>query len=361
MARVVIILGLIAGLLLFSCDPSKKPVAPQPKALFNGLMSAASEREQVSSDYKIRFPKDHGMHPNFALEWWYLTANLYDAEGLQYPLQWTLFRFHNNTNKTAWSGDQQFMAHGKLANKQQQWFEERFARSEVGNVNVTSTPFTAYIDDWQWRSQSTDLLPATLAFKLNHQVSIKLLMRPNGPYVLQGNKGYSEKLDNSEIASHYYSNPFIEVSGQLTFPEKTVEVSGNAWFDHEWSSQMMDPNTLGWDWFSLHLDNGNKLMLFRMRHSQLEDFWSGKLMMANGESHDINSADLIASELQLTPVENKTLPLHWSIDIAKYNINIKILPFKNNQWNPGTFPYYEGAVVISGTHSGEGFIELTGY
>lgn len=362
MARVKLILGFgFGGALLLGCDISPSPEKPQPSALFNGLISATSEREQVSADYKIQFPKDHGIHPNFAIEWWYLTANLYDEAGNQYPLQWTLFRFHGSAQKTNWAGNQQFMAHGKLANKQQQWFEERFARSDVGNVNLTDAPFTAFIDDWKWHSQGAELLPASLAFNLNHQVSIELSMRSDGPYVLQGKQGYSQKLGDTGLASHYYSQPFIQVTGQLTFPTKTIDVSGQAWFDHEWSSQLMDPDTLGWDWFSLHLSDGNKLMLFRMRHSQLEAFWSGKLIMANGETYDIDSSDLIARELQLSQVENKSLPLHWSINIAKHNIDIQISPFKNNQWNPGSFPYYEGAVDISGTHLGEGFIELTGY
>lgn len=362
MARIKLILGLSLGSLLMSgCDLYQPHEKSKPEPLFNGLISATSDRQQVSADYTIQFPQDHAIHPKFAIEWWYLTANLHDSAGNQYPLQWTLFRFHSSAKKTTWAGNQQFMAHGKLANKQQQWFEERFARSEVGNVNVTDGPFTAFLDDWQWLSEGAELFPASLMFKLNHQVSIKLSMKTNGPYVLQGKQGYSQKLGNSGLASHYYSQPFIEVTGRLTFPSKTIDVSGQAWFDHEWSSQLMDSDTLGWDWFSLHLSDGNKLMLFRMRHSQLEAFWSGKLMMKNGDTYDIDSADLIAQEVQYSQVENRKLPLHWSIKLAKHNIDIRISPFKTNQWNPGSFPYYEGAVNISGTHSGKGFIELTGY
>jgi predicted secreted hydrolase len=361
MAGIKRILSVLCGLLVVSCDVSKTADKSQSNALFNGLISATSDREQVSSNYLIQFPQDHGIHPNFAIEWWYLTANLVDKDNNQYPLQWTLFRFHSDAEQTTWAGKQQFMAHGKLASKQQQWFEERFARSAVGNVDVTSSPFTAFIDDWAWRSQSQDLLPATLAFTLNHQVSIKLKMNSKGPYILQGKQGYSQKSGHHGLASHYYSQPFIEVTGELTFPDKTIDVAGQAWFDHEWSSQLMDSDTLGWDWFSLHLSDGNKLMLFRMRHRQLAAFWSAKLMMPNGESHDIDGSDLIASEMQFTEVENKTLPLHWLIKIAKHRIDIQISPFKDNQWNPGSFPYYEGAVDISGTHTGQGFIELTGY
>lgn len=360
MARMTPIV-LLSCVLIFGCDKQKSQHNSENNGIFAGLYTTTNAKSPALPSYIVEFPKDHNSHPDFAIEWWYLTAILNDTQGNRYPLQWTLFRFASGAHKTPWAGPDQFMAHAKLATKNEQWFEQRFARSEVGNAAVTSSPFSAFIDDWIWQSESSELLPANLTFTINQQITINIDMIKTGPYILQGQNGYSQKLGQTSIASHYYSQPFIKLAGHISIADQTFEVSGQGWFDHEWSSQMLDEFTLGWDWFSLHLGDGKKLMLFRMRHQQFDDFWSAKLMYPNGESVEVKPKELSAHAMQLSTVEGKALPLHWSIEIAKHGINIRIKPFKLNQWNAGAFPYYEGAVDISGSHTGEGFIELTGY
>jgi len=350
---------------------------PESEAMFSGLSRYSVEQQapQNSDDtntpnktfanvipgYNITFPFDHGSHPEFAVEWWYITANLTDEQDNPYALQWTLFRFVSNTQSTPWANAQQYMGHVGLRDGKQAWFEERFARGGVGNAGISTAPFNAFIDNWQWLAQSSNMFPSTLEFTINTQVKVSLDFTTDKPFVKHGKQGFSRKLRNSEQASYYYSQPHIQVSGQLELPTGKVQVSGNAWFDHEWTSQYLSPLAQGWDWFSIHFDDGAKLMLFNMRHEQAVDYWSGTFVTTNGEVVHLTEQYIQGKVSKWDKVEGRLLPLYWSIQLPKQQIDIQIAPMQTEQWNPGIFSYYEGGTIISGSHSGVGFIELTGY
>jgi predicted secreted hydrolase len=186
-------------------------------------------------------------------------------------------------------------------------------------------------------------------------------MSSSGPYVLNGNNGYSVKQQDGGHASMYYSQPFINISGTLQLPEKVVEVSGKGWFDHEWSARLTDENTAGWDWFSLHLSNNSKLMVFRVRHTKLADSWFGTYISGNGQKIHLDGQDIQASARTFKSIQGRQIPLTWDIQVPKHNIQLNITAFKDDQWNDALFSYYEGAVTIQGSHTGVGFMELTGY
>ena len=366
-------------------------------------------------NYKISFPKDHYSHDSFDIEWWYLTANLQDDEGKNYGLQWTLFRFRNpNVNgidgnalnpenklkatNSNWSNEHIYMAHASVHSASKHWFSEKFARGNVGNAGVDQTPFKLFIDDWQWTSPTASLLPAKLTFNTklisnsaetseNSEIShlnVQLNLSNTGPYVLQGQDGYSIKSANGEHASHYYSAPFINIDGSFTMSEaltppdlnsnpnpnpnlslneldRQIAVKGNAWFDQEWTSQLFDQATLGWDWLSLHLDNGDKIMTFRMRLQGQPDYITGTYINSDGSITTLMPSDIELNAIGLTTVGNKKLPLHWQLKIASKGLEVSIKATKNDQWNPASIAYYEGTVAVSGTHKGKGFLELTGY
>ncbi|MFT6776198.1 MAG: putative secreted hydrolase [Paraglaciecola sp.] len=358
-------------------DKSTDDTAQKNDTLFSGLSRYSAKQQtplnsdkaktsqkafaKVTPGYKITFPYDHNIHSEFAVEWWYITANLTDKQDNSYALQWTLFRFASDTKSTPWSNAQQYMGHVGLRDGKQAWFEERFARGGVGNAGVSAVPFNAFIDDWQWLGQSSKMFPSSLEFTIDTQIKVNLDFTTDKPFIKHGEQGFSRKLRNSEQASYYYSQPHIQVSGELEMPTGKVEVTGNAWFDHEWTSQYLSPLALGWDWFSIHFDNGAKLMLFNMRREQSKDYWSGTLVTKNGGVVHLTEQDIQAKVTKHDNVEGRLLPLYWSIQLPKQQIDIKIAPIQTNQWNPGIFAYYEGGTVISGSHSGVGFIELTGY
>ena len=374
LAKYWLLLLLVTTVLACSKNPEEEQ---QRGAIFSGLsrysleQQTPSNKEQIKvsdntfakvlAGYEITFPLDHNSHPEFAVEWWYITANLTDTQNNPYALQWTLFRFASETQNTPWANAQQYMGHVGLRDGKQAWFEERFARGGVGNAGISSVPFNAFIDDWQWLAQTSKLFPSTLEFTIDSQIKVNLDFATDRPFVKHGEQGFSRKLRDTNQASYYYSQPHILVSGELELPSGTVQVTGNAWFDHEWSSQYLSPLAQGWDWFSIHFDDGAKLMLFNMRHEQAKDFWSGTFVSSNGEAVHLTERDIQSKVTKRDMVEQRLLPLYWSIQVPKQQIDIQIAPMQTKQWNPGMFSYYEGGTVISGTHSGVGFIELTGY
>jgi predicted secreted hydrolase len=375
-------LGILLLIILISACSKNSDISAddetsqQNSAIFSGLSRYSVEQQtpannkensankslaNVTPGYNMTFPFDHGSHPEFAVEWWYLTANLTDKQNNPYALQWTLFRFASDTQHTPWANAQQYMGHVGLRDGKQAWFEERFARGGVGNAGISTAPFNVFIDDWQWLAQSSSMFPSTLDFTIDKHIKVNLNFATDKPFVKHGEQGFSRKLRHSEQASYYYSQPHIQVSGELELPTGTVQVSGNAWFDHEWTSQYLSPLAQGWDWFSIHFDDGLKLMLFNMRHQKQQDYWSGTLITKNGKTIHLSEQDIQGKVTKRDKVEGRLLPLHWSIQLPKYQIDIQIAPMQTEQWNPGLFSYYEGGTVISGSHSGVGFIELTGY
>lgn len=353
-------LGLVSLLTiaLAACSQAPKESAD---ATFSLLSQQVKGQSQVTPSYSISFPKDHGSHPDFAIEWWYITANLTDTSGQDYGLQWTLFRFLSDAGDTPWANEQQYMAHVGLHTKDDSWFEERFARGNVGNAGVSNEPFNAHLDNWQWQSQNQSMFPSQLNFSAENQVSVDLTLNADQPFVLHGDSGYSKKLANDAQASYYYSQPHIQVDGTITIRAREIAVTGQAWFDHEWSSQYLDSAGTGWDWFSIHLDSGKKLMLFNVRHEDYGDFWSGSLVDVRGDKIHLDPEDIMSKVLSYAQLEGRQFPVKWQLSLPEHNIKLISEPIKTDQLHPGLFSYYEGAIKISGSESGVGFMELTGY
>ncbi|MGO4892927.1 lipocalin-like domain-containing protein [Flavobacterium sp. W21_SRS_FM6] len=364
-----------------------KAVAERSKRLGLPANSAPETLgQQVVANYPVRFPDDHNEHPLFDIEWWYLTANVKDEQGRLYGLQWTLFRFRNPTHSaghSAWANNQIYMGHASVNSLDSHWFAEKFARGEVGNAGVNLAPFALTIDDWAWTnssqivSEQQALLPANLTFTLplitqnekgNPVMTVSATLQQDGPFVLQGDKGYSIKSADGAYASYYYSNPFIDITGKFTFKnahstdnKHHISFSGQAWFDHEWTSQLVDSKTLGWDWLSLHLDDGSKLMAFRMRIEDQPAYITGTLVHADGNQTLLTEENLSLTPRAMIAVNQLELPLHWQVNIPQFGVDIAVKTAKNDQWNPALMAYYEGMVSVTGTHTGTGFLELTGY
>lgn len=311
------------------------------------------------------FPTDHGPHVDYRIEWWYLTANLQDQQGKHWGLQWTLFRqaLSAMPEKQGWSNNQLWMAHAAISTPEGHRFEQRFARGGIGQAGVSLVPrFEAWIDDWVWRAGDQSLFPSQLSFRLSDN-DVKMQLNSDSNWVLNGDKGYSQKSAQGQ-ASYYYSQPRIEISGTIN----GQPLSGFAWLDREWSSQPLAENQRGWDWFSLHLNDGNKLMLYRLRHDDGEHWLSGSWVDENGtlqhlEKDDIELTVVARREIE-TDNQSFELPLDWSIALPGLNRGFQIKPLYDRQWMGASFPYWEGVVLVSNTEGeniGRGYMELTGY
>ena len=403
---------------------------------FFGNMQSSDSFTPVQRDYIVELPRDHKSHPDFQLEWWYLTFVLSTEDGQEFGLQYTLFRFNtgldapqstkanaensaevnaNNHIAKNWSNGQQWMGHASLHTAEQHYFEERFASGGVGNVYVNQQPFTTVIDDWVWKAAQAEVqtgaeskamfpsvltvafgqssthhpvkingkIPATAADSLSElndapsvsAVKVSLNLDTYGPFIKQGDNGYSKKTQDERLRSYYYSQPFINAEGTLNIEGNSVKVAGKGWFDHEWTSHLANSEAMGWDWFSLHLDDGSKLMAFRMhamnenmknsksKHSEI--FTTASYIAENGTKETIDQANVSITPTAYETINEgesaRSVPTAWRIQIPEKDIDLSIRPFKESQWNNSLFPYYEGRVEIKGSHSGSGFMELTGY
>jgi predicted secreted hydrolase len=196
---------------------------------FAGLGSDATGFAAPDPDYVLTFPADHGPHPDFRIEWWYLTATLRDAQGRDYGVQWTLFRSALEPREaTGWQSPQMWMGNAALTTEYRHFTAERLARGGIGQAGVTTGPFEAWIDDW--RMAGSDDLGALLLSASGVDFAYDLRLNATGPLVQHGNNGYSVKSAAGQ-ASHYYSQPGYTVSGTLMLPEGPVEVTGNGWLD----------------------------------------------------------------------------------------------------------------------------------
>lgn len=332
---------------------------------FAGLGRDAAGFASVTPGRALAFPQDHGAHPGYRIEWWYVTANLKDAQGADYGAQWTLFRqaMTPDSDNEGWASQQIWMGHAALTSAVTHRVSETFSRGGIGTAGVDASPMRAWIDDWQLRG--SDDFNAATASPLDlgasgEDFSYALKLSADRPLVLQGDAGYSRKSERGQ-ASYYYSQPFYSVAGRLTIDGKPLDVTGRAWLDREWSSQPLASDQTGWDWFSLHLDSGDRLMLFRLRQSNGEHYFSGNWIDRTGVSTQLASNDISMSPTVMTAIDTRKLPTSWRVGVASRGVQIETTPLNAKSWMGTSFPYWEGPIRISGTHGGVGYLEMTGY
>lgn len=311
------------------------------------------------------FPADHGPHPDFRIEWWYVTANLNDTSGRAYGAQWTLFRqaLKSGAQQEGWANQQIWMGHAAVTRADLHRFSEAFARGGVGQAGVDADPFHAWIDAWDMHGldgmKATTIAPLALSAS-GPGFAYALRLDADHALVLQGDAGYSRKSDRDQ-ASYYYSQPFFKAAGRITLDDKPVEVTGQAWMDREWSSQPLAPGQSGWDWLSLHLKTGEKLMLYRIRQTDGHDYCSGNWISPDSTSKPIPPSGIKMIPGTLTEVGARRLPTAWRIEIPARLLAIDCTALNPQSWMGTQFPYWEGPVSCDGTHTGVGYLEMTGY
>lgn len=335
---------------------------------YNLLRSDATGFAQVTPGLELNFPNDHLPHPDFRIEWWYLTANLTDTEGRHWGVHWTLFRqsMRPEADPGGWQSTQAWMAHTALSTPDDHLYEERFARGGIGQAGVALTSegrFDAWLDNWQWLGTRDSPLPGTLSATVG-QSQIELSLKSDTPWVLQGENGYSQKAPSGQ-ASAYYSQPHINIQGQITHEGEAVVVSGLGWLDREWSSQPLAPEQPGWDWFSLHLNSGDALMVYQLRNDLGRPTLNGIWVTASGDFTPLSGEQIRLTASRDSTVSTQTgprqMPLEWSITVPSFDVDIRVNAHRAEHWLDTLFPYWEGPVSVSGSHQGEGYMELTGY
>ncbi len=376
MRRVIaILLALgIAGAALFYALRQPK----QPDEFVAAVVNTAPVIEgfaRATGPAPLSFPTDFGPHPDYQTEWWYYTGNLETADGRHFGYELTFFRNALLPASQAlarisdWATNQIYMAHFAITDVESQSFQayERFERGAAGLAGAQAEPYQVWLDDWQVEQTGTNTYHL---FAANEAMSLNLQLRDEKGPILEGNLGYSQKGPERGNASYYYSETRLETQGQVTVGKKTFSVSGLSWKDHEYSTAVLSAGQVGWDWFSIQLDDGYEIMLYQIRQADgsIDPFSSGILVAPDGSTEPLSHADFeITSEASWhSPHSGADYPMGWLVRIPSAGIDLKLEPYLQDQELNLAFIYWEGAVKISGTHNGRtvnggGYTELTGY
>jgi predicted secreted hydrolase len=337
----------------------------------------------VTGPCRLAFPADHGAHPGYRTEWWYYTGNLAAADGRPFGFQMTVFRRQIGPvsdrrrwpdPSSAWRTQQLYLGHIALTDVsgQRHFFAEDVSRGALGLAGVSQSGEDTTVVLKSWRIDIGPLVQRLRA--ATETFSIDLDLAPLKSPVLHGDRGYSRKGDTAERASCYYSFTRLKTEGTIRLHGRELAVSGLGWMDHEFSSAALQPGIVGWDWFSLQLDNGTELMLYRLRQEdgRTHPASSGSLVGADESIRHLTAADvtLDVAGHWLSPHSGGRYPAAWQVTVPSANLVLAIVPNLDDQEmrTPGStaVTYWEGSVSIAGQMAGrpvkgKGYVELTGY
>lgn len=302
----------------------------------------------------------------------------------------TFFRFGvrppGMEGRSAWTLRDIYAAHFAVTDEAQRhfFFTEQASRGALGTAGAARDGYHVWIDDWSTQlhllNSSTIGLrgidPAPEYLREEHRLraagggyGIDLALRPAKPPAVHGRGGISQKSAGRGQASHYYSLTRLQGAGTLTTPQRRFAVDALAWMDHEFGSSQLGPDQVGWDWFSLQLDDRRELMLYqlRLRGGRLEPFSSGTLVERDGATRHLRLADFAVTVLDhwRSPKTGGTYPSRWHVRIPSAQLDLTLTPMIPDQELVTTgstgIAYWEGSVQVEGTARGRGYVELTGY
>ena len=319
----------------------------------------------------MQFPRDEGAHPEFRLEWWYVTGTVQDEQGHPQGFQVTFFRVRTGIaeqNPSRFAPNQVIFAHAAIADPRHGRLRhaERSARAGFGLAEAKTGTADVILDDWSLRQRPDGRYRTVVK---GDDFSIALDLEARQPPLLQGEQGYSRKGPDPRAASYYYSRPQLAVSGELVVDGKHQKVTGEAWFDHEWSSDYVDVDAQGWDWMGINLADGGALMAFRMRDAKGGERWaSATLRAADGtvRTYGPDDVEWTAGRTWKSPRTGVTYPIEWRVRVGDQTYDVRPqMPDAelDSRASTGTI-YWEGPVVLQspdGRPAGRGYLELTGY
>ncbi len=364
---------------------------PRWLGIFLGLGLALTPSLLQSADFAavtpgrvFIFPRDHGAHPEFQNEWWYVTGHVKSEGGREFGFQWTIFRTALPKSaessapanaRSAWRTDQIYLGHAALSDLHGKSFSysESAGRGALGiadasrdTLNVHLPKFRAEMTDlgWKLKAQGEDF---------SYECLLTLPASSQNSIVLQGQNGYSPKANDGRHASYYYSVPRQKTRCRIHRKSEVIEnASGEAWFDHEFGSNQLSETQTGWDWFGLHLSEGRSLMIYRLRDRSGQDFLSGSLTDAEGKSLSLTASDIHiqSSRPWKSPRSEAVYPMEWKLEIPSQNLKLKVEADFHDQElitrKTTQVTYWEGSASVTEESARDlpvtkGYLEMTGY
>lgn len=330
--------------------------------------------EKASPRYQLSFPRDHGPHPSFKTEWWYFTGNVKDAVGREFGYQLTFFRnsvrplSQVKKRTSAWATSEFIMAHAAISDVKNKTHvsEEKISRAIPGLAHAQAFPMKIFLENWSMEGdldKKTQLKASSPAFVLD------LDLENEKPKVLHGKNGFSQKGRSEENASMYYSYTKLRTKGTLTLNGQVHAVEGYSWMDHEFSTSILEKEQVGWDWFSIQMEDGTELMLFKLRNQAKEtNYGNGTFVKSDGRTVSLEKDDFVVEE-KSTWTSNRTkgvYPVAWNIKVPKLKLDMDVSAKFLDQEMKTSVSYWEGSVRVSAKRDqrqvqGEGYVEMTGY
>jgi predicted secreted hydrolase len=336
----------------------------------------AADWKIAEPGWRYEFPRDHHAHRDFKTEWWYFTGNLVDTNGRRFGYELTFFRqgiwpaADRDPKASRFIVDDLKFAHFAITDVdgRQFRFEQKTSRGAFGEAGFDDGNRLAWIDNWTLTTNGDGSFQLAASSDAG---TIRLDLRPAKAPVVHGENGLSVKAAGGSSASHYYSVPRLETTGDLAMNGKARALHGESWFDHEWSSSQLGKGEVGWDWICVQWEDGAELMLYRMRleAGAIDPSSSGTWIAPDG-----TTTHLRATDFQMTPVafwkskeSGANYPIGWRIALLAQRAEIDIqAALENQELRLGPITYWEGAIDSSGTREGKtvkgrGYLELTGY
>jgi predicted secreted hydrolase len=322
----------------------------------------------------LQFPADHGAHPRFGSEWWYLTGWLDAATGQQ-PIgfQLTFFRVRTgigNDNPSAFAPRQLLVAHAAIADPADGRLrhDQAIARAGFGVVAASEADTDVRLGRWSFRRDAaTDRYHGFIPAR---NFTLEVTATPTGPLLLQGAAGFSPKGPAREQASYYYSRPQLAVTATIERDDRREQRRGIAWLDHEWSSAYLAPGAAGWDWLGMNLDDGSTLTAFiiRARAAAAAPVWAyAALRSPTGkvETFGPDTVRFTPERWWTSPRNGTRWPVAQRIDVGGRSFVTAPL-FDDQELDSRASTgaiYWEGAsrLLEGGKPVGRGYLELTGY
>jgi predicted secreted hydrolase len=373
----------LASVVLFAClclsGCGVESDNPDPMSGVTRVGDVLGDTETNGGDFaraemvrKFDFPRDHGPHPEYRSEWWYLTATMQNSAGDEFGMQFTLFRRALRASPfgdSAWQSGQLYMAHVAITDVagQRHLYDQRLARGHPASAGVELTPqYRAYLEDWVLEGFVGDgeMGPVELDLKVKSGVgfSLEIHLAQTQPILLQGDRGLSAKGPGQ--ASYYYSIPSMAVRGHVEIAGERHHLAGKGWLDREWSTSVLGSDLVGWDWFAIHLDDNSELTLFQLRRKDCRpDVYNKALAL---DEYAVRR-DFAAGELSFQPqkywrdAEGTGWPIAWMVTMGADRYQIEAMV--PDQIMDTGIRYWEGIVAVSqdGRRIGRGYMEMTGY
>jgi len=333
------------------------------------LASGEVDYPAVLPGYSVTLPADHGSHPAFRTEWWYVTGWVTEADGTAAGFQVTFFRTRPDVpqdNPSAFAPHQLVIAHAALSDPAlgRLRHDQRIARASHGLAGAATGDTEVWLQDWRLERREgiyfTTIRAADFALELE--------LRPTQPPMPNGRGGYSQKGREPSSASYYYSVPQLSVSGSVRRDGQSSPVTGTAWLDHEWSTALLDQEAAGWDWVGINLDDGGALMAFRMRDRSGGTLWSAathRPAAGPGQQFEPGDVEFTPGRWWTSPRTGTRYPVTFRVRAGPHVVDLEPLfddQESDSRQTTGAV-YWEGAVRAfrDGAPVGRGYLELTGY